>query len=102
MSLIRDLQTRSVGKRSGKWRNLSKTTRKEVGHCEACGSKWFLAVHHIIPFHLAPEKELDRENCIVLCGKCHLILGHLRYWKSWNESIKADAAALLKLIRDRP
>jgi len=102
MSIIRDLKTGTVGKRSSHWRGFSKEVKKEVGHCEACDSKWFLALHHILPFHLHPELELDRNNCIVLCRKCQFIFGHLRYWKSWNISIRRDAKILLDKIRNRP
>jgi len=41
------------------------------GKCRACGKKSIgLQVHHIEPFHLKPELELDIENTITHCGRC--------------------------------
>lgn len=74
--------------------------------CEACGRKNSrlspLQVHHCEPFHIKPELELDPRNLITLCGDCHLILGHLRSFKSFNKDIRADAKVLLEKIKARP
>ena len=34
--------------------------------CEACGRKQMLNVHHVAPFHLHPEKELDPANLVTV------------------------------------
>jgi hypothetical protein len=45
-------------------------------------------VHHIEPFHVAPDKELDPANLLTLCdypgASCHLLLGHFGNWTMWN------------------
>jgi len=60
-----------------------------------CGYKGKkLHVHHIKPFHLHPQLELDPRNLITLCearGRDHhLLLGHLGTWESYNEHIRDD------------
>ncbi|HEX5442543.1 MAG TPA: HNH endonuclease [Pirellulales bacterium] len=73
--------------------------------CQACGGKARLNVHHIRPFHLHRELELTRSNLITLCEgavvNCHLLFGHLRDWKSFNTTVRADAARWLKKIAHR-
>ncbi len=46
---------------------------EDVGHCELCGSKRNLEVHHIIPLVCSLETfDLDiQDNWIVVCGVCH-------------------------------
>lgn len=74
--------------------------------CEACGCKVGLQVHHIKPFHLFPELELEQSNLIVLCGPqgkdCHIRIGHNFNYASYNLNARQDAAAQLKRIRERP
>lgn len=66
--------------------------------CAVCGGTKKLQVHHIIPFNIAPDMELDHENLITLCTSkkyginCHLLIGHLGNFKRANVSVKADAA----------
>ena len=92
--------------RSSQWAALEKKHLAEHPTCAACGGKEHLAVHHIRPFHLFPELELDPENLITLCEgstcNCHLFFGHLGDFKSWNPNIKADAARMLKARENRP
>lgn len=71
--------------------------------CAACGRKDKLNVHHILPFHLYPARELDPANLIVLCEgstACHLTLGHLGDWKRFNPHVVEDAARLLKRFQE--
>jgi len=64
--------------------------------CEVCGSKKKVEVHHVIPFSLAPDLELEPSNFISLCENkkyginCHLLLGHLGNYRRFNASVKAD------------
>ena len=66
--------------------------------CAVCEGKENLNVHHIKPFHLHPELELDPSNLITLCesGKkglnCHLLIGHLGNFKNVNLLSVEDAA----------
>jgi len=80
--------------RSSKWSGVRKTALKANPKCAACGSDSKLQVHHMQPFHLKPELELDPKNLIVLCmgpNECHLLLGHGDDFKKYNPYIAADA-----------
>jgi hypothetical protein len=73
-----------------------------------CGGSEKLEVHHKQPFHLQPEFELDPDNLITLCEankggvNCHLFVGHLGSFKSFNPNVMADAAAWLQKLKSRP
>jgi hypothetical protein len=81
--------------RSSKWPGVRKTAIENNPKCAACGSTTLLQVHHMQPFHLKPELELDPKNLIVLCmskNECHLLLGHSqRGFKWYNPYIMADS-----------
>jgi 5-methylcytosine-specific restriction endonuclease McrA len=82
--------------RSSEWTRVAKEHRRREPRCAACGYKGRkVQVHHIKPFHLHPQLELDPNNLITLCearGKHHhLLLGHLGLWESYNEHIREDA-----------
>ncbi len=81
--------------RSPEWHRVAKAHRLREPACMACGYKGKkLQVHHIKPFHLHPQLELDPHNLITLCeakGRDHhLLLGHLDAWNSYNEHIRDD------------
>jgi len=91
--------------RSPKWPATRKAWLKTNPACAACGSVDNLEVHHMQPYHLHPDLELDNKNFITLCengGNCHFFVGHLKDWKSFNKSIKEDAKIVLKKIKSRP
>jgi len=98
-------------KRSGKWPKVMKAYMAEHPACEVCGHTDKINVHHIKPYHLFPESELDSGNLISVCVEphdCHLLWAHLGDFKAWNPTIRADAEifrfkratakAVLKLI----
>ena len=94
-----------LSKRSNKWPAVRKAYLVDHGTCAACGSVNKLEVHHIKPFHLHPELELDPTNFISLCESgdhginCHLQVGHLGNFKNENPNVVRDAAAMLALIK---
>jgi len=81
--------------RSPRWDDVRKIHLKSFPACAACGSETNLQVHHIKPFHLYPELELDEENLITLCEtkahKCHFKIGHLNNWRRENPNVAEDA-----------
>lgn len=93
-------------KRSSLWPHVRRGFLKSHGVCEACGSTRKLEVHHVQPFHLRPDLELDPSNLITLCEAkdrdCHLRLGHLLSWQSYNVSVRADAAHFRQEVESRP
>lgn len=76
--------------------------------CRACGEAdpKKLNVHHILPFHGYPSRELDPLNLITLCEgdgcNCHFTFGHLLDWKSWNPMVRRDADDFYVKVRRRP
>lgn len=89
-------------KRSPKWPALEKKWLKEHPTCGVCGSgntRGTLAVHHIIPFHIDPTKELDETNLMTLCENksriCHFVFGHFYNWTLFNKDIVQDAPHML-------
>jgi len=73
--------------------------------CAACGRREHLEVHHIVPFHERPDLELVPANLLTLCDapprSCHLALGHLFSWSSWNPGVREDAAEFLRKVQNR-
>lgn len=77
--------------RSPKWRSVRAEHLSMNKCCEACESTEKLEVHHIIPFNVDPDRELNPSNLITLCNYCHLVLGHLRDYKIYNQFVGLSA-----------
>lgn len=80
--------------RSPQWDNVRDAFIKKQPLCLACGDTKHLQVHHVKPFHLHPELELDEHNLIVLCmgaHECHLLLGHGDSFQSHNPHVREHA-----------
>jgi len=92
--------------RSSKWPKVRKAHLKENPTCANCGKKKRIGmqVHHIFPFHLYPDLELEPGNLLTLCNHpcCHFAQGHLSYWKSFNESVVNDCKERLGKLMERP
>lgn len=89
--------------RSPGWPKLREEHINKQPCCQACGSCKKPEVHHIVPVHLDPSKELDPDNLITLCDKyCHFIFGHLMDYKSWNINVRNEASRYLQQKKDRP
>lgn len=88
------------------WPKVRRGHLKLFPTCAACGRRDHVEVHHVLPFHEHPELELVEANLITLCDapprSCHFALGHLLNWSSWNPDVRADAAAYLAKVRNRP
>jgi len=92
----------AVEGRSGKWSSVRDAYVAAHPTCEACGAKRLPTVHHVLPFHLWPEHELDPANLITLCPTCHLLFGHLGDYKASNPCVREDAARHLAEVKARP
>ena len=85
-------------KRSNHWPTVRKHWLEIHPSCAACGGLDHTQVHHIQPFHLNPELELEPTNFITLCEKmgseCHLKFGHTvnghSSWKINNPNVVED------------
>lgn len=91
--------------RSSQWRKVRLEHLERFPECAACGRKQALEVHHVLPFHLFPEHELDYDNLVTLCEwpslNCHLLFGHCMDWRHYNPSARGDAARNFNMIRGR-
>jgi hypothetical protein len=94
--------------RSSKWPAVRRAHLKNHPRCEVCGGKKSLQAHHVRPFHLHPQLELDPKNLITLCESeadgclAHLMFGHLGSFKSYNIHVREDVAIWRKKIKNRP
>ncbi len=94
-------------KRSSKWPSIRQAHLKENPSCAVCGGKSDVEVHHIRPFHLAPELELESSNLISLCEakkygvNCHLFFGHLGNYKSENLHLLDDVMVWQERFEER-
>jgi 5-methylcytosine-specific restriction endonuclease McrA len=84
-------------KRSDQWPKVRAAHLLKENWCRNCGTINRLEVHHVQPFHLHPELELDPTNFITLCedstdgAECHLKVGHLGNWKNFNPQVREIA-----------
>lgn len=83
-------------RRSPEWPRVRKEHLLLNPNCAVCGSDKKVQVHHKIPFHVDPTKELDPSNLITLCEsrralKCHLIFGHCGNFHLMNPQVGTDA-----------
>jgi hypothetical protein len=90
--------------RSSKWPTFRKHVLEKHPFCAYCGGTEKLQVHHINPFHLHPELELDETNVIVLCEvpetDHHLHIGHLGDFRSvGNPDVVRDCFENEKKLR---
>lgn len=89
---------RAIGQRRSKdWPKVRKAHLVKFPNCAVCGGSKKLEVHHVSPFHLSPELELDPSNLITACESkkrginCHLGMAHLGSYKKINPEIRTDA-----------
>lgn len=92
--------------RSSGWSQVRKKHLKRFPYCANCGKKkrFGMQVHHIKPFHLFPELELEEYNLLTLCDnpRCHLDKGHLGYFRSYNINVVEDCINWNYKYKNRP
>lgn len=90
--------------RSSHWKKVREDFLDENPFCAACGSHKNLQVHHIRPYHLWPELELDPSNLISLCmdtDDCHLHIGHGGNFSCYNPRVKENAESFKRSTSDK-
>lgn len=72
--------------------------------CAVCGGTADLNLHHLKPFHVFPQLELDPTNVLWLCNakQCHIRIGHLGNFQSINPAGKEDISIWRDKMRARP
>ncbi len=92
--------------RSPEWGRVRREHLEAHPTCAVCGSGSDIEVHHIKPFHLFPELELDPGNLVTLCESKnygfndHLVVGHGGNYRFYNPWVMDDIKEL-KRIRDK-
>ena len=81
--------------RSSRWPALRNRHITAHPNCIACGGK-ATTVHHLRPFHLRPDLELDPGNLRSMCDNCHLHIGHLGNFQNENPDLDQHADMLLR------
>lgn len=70
------------------WQRCRRAFLKRVGKiCVCCSSKKKIEVHHILPRHIRPDLTVDFTNLIALCKACHLHIGHLNSYFTYNAEV---------------
>lgn len=93
-------------KRSAKWPAVRKAFLFDNPRCVCCGSTEGVVPHHVRPFHVFPELELDTNNLVALCEgdtlNCHLWIGHFGHFtKWWNPDCAADSERFRAMLGKR-
>lgn len=82
--------------RSPDWRKVRAKHLEDNPKCVVCGGTKKVQVHHVMPFHLHPELELEPDNLVSLCVakkygiNCHLLAGHRGSYRRENVWINSD------------
>lgn len=105
--LFRELVVKRIT-RSSKWPKFRSENISDT--CACCGKsvrflrKFRMCLHHITPFHIRPDLELNPANVLTLCNnpRCHLDRGHLGDWRSWNWNVTKDCELWLWKFQTRP
>lgn len=89
--------------RSPRWPAVRDAHLKHYPGCAVCGERKNVTVHHVKPFHLFPDLELDATNLLTLCETRwhHLLFGHLLNWSAWNPDVRIDAVTWREKIARR-
>lgn len=95
-------------KRSSKWRKVRAAWLETHPRCCVCDGNKKIEVHHIVPFHVRPDLELDDRNLATVCERkkyginCHLLIGHLGRYRGANKDFRRDALNMgTKLIEGK-
>ena len=74
---------------NGSWQRCRRSFLRKVGkECVCCASKKKIEVHHKLPRHIRPDLALKFSNLIALCKGCHLRIGHLGSYFTYNAEVE--------------
>lgn len=90
-----------AAERSPRWRAVRNAFIRQHPACIVCGRP-ATQIHHVIPFSRDPGRELDPSNLVSLCDRDHLLFGHLDSFRSYNPTVREDAAEWRARINHRP
>jgi hypothetical protein len=81
--------------RSPKWSTVRDKFIRANPRCAACGTAKELEAHHVLPYQIRPELELDETNLIQFCRSCHFAIGHGYDWTAWRPDCRKLAGQML-------
>lgn len=90
-----------TGQRSSQWHKVRTAHLAAEPWCALCGTEDDLEVHHLVPFHVAPELELAETNLCTLCRHCHLEAGHLGNFTNSFPELRAEIGDVGLRLHDR-
>jgi hypothetical protein len=90
--------------RSPEWARVRKSFAQKHQRCLICGiEKKSLQIHHVVPFSINPDLELEKNNLIPLCTSKywgyndHLVVGHAQNFKLENPWVLLDIVEARKI-----
>jgi 5-methylcytosine-specific restriction enzyme A len=95
---VKILSQPELNSRSIHWPAVRKAHLEKESVCRGCGSKHDLQVHHLKPFHLRPDLELEEANLATVCRMCHFVICHLNGWNRENPNADQDLKAHRKKV----
>lgn len=92
--------------RNPDWPKLQRAYLRRFTRCACCGTpKPKILAHHKLPVQFYPELEMEESNLIALCyrgNNCHLLIGHLMDYWSYNKNVEQLAEQISNEIKNRP
>ncbi len=94
-------------KATGKLKSLPEIIKLVGKAADRQGGTKKVEVHHIQPFHIRPDLELDPSNLLTLCEakrygvNCHLAWGHAGDYRAVNTDVERDAERWASLLDRR-
>lgn len=85
--------------RSSKWNSVRKAHLLQYPKCCVSGLKTNLDVHHVKPYYLFPDLELDFDNLRTISRPYHFLIGHLCNWSRYNENFDEMILYIRKAIK---
>lgn len=93
LRLLRDRARVILGRRDPRFPARERDFLRRHPACVGCGRPATTA-HHVIPFHVRPDLEMDEGNWAAVEKDCHYVIGHQRNWRKWNDRFWETVAEL--------
>lgn len=93
---LRGLFSQNDFGRSPKWQTVRDRFIRANPRCAACGRSQELEAHHVVPYQIRPELELDESNLVSFCRACHFAVGHGYDWTAWRPDCRRLARQMLE------
>lgn len=99
--MMDELHPNNFTLRSPHWSTVRKEFLRKNPKCILTGTNKDLDVHHVKPFHLYPNLELEESNLRTISHPYHFLIGHLCCWSNINSEFDWDVGQWAARIRER-